>query len=112
LTYAQTERQGGAALVARFHGLSADHLEHVTPEGIAAMAASGTVAVLLPGAYYFLRETVAPPIAALRRRADGHCHRLQSGRVALDLPAAGNEHCRLVVNAGVPRAPVVSWPQP
>jgi imidazolonepropionase len=51
----QLSDQGGAALVARFHGLSADHLEHVTPEGIAAMAAAGTVAVLLPGAYYFWR---------------------------------------------------------
>jgi imidazolonepropionase len=62
----QLSDQGGAQLVARYGGLSADHLEHVTPEGIAAMAAAGTVAVLLPGAYYFLRETVAPPVAALR----------------------------------------------
>jgi imidazolonepropionase len=62
----QLSDQGGAQLVARYGGLSADHLEHVTPGGIAAMAAAGTVAVLLPGAYYFLRETVAPPIAALR----------------------------------------------
>jgi imidazolonepropionase len=62
----QLSDQGGAQLVARHKGLSADHLEHVTPDGIAAMAAAGTVAVLLPGAYYFLRETVAPPVAALR----------------------------------------------
>jgi imidazolonepropionase len=62
----QLSDQGGAQLVARYRGLSADHLEHVSDEGIAAMAAAGTVAVLLPGAYYFLRETVAPPIAALR----------------------------------------------
>jgi imidazolonepropionase len=62
----QLSDQGGAQLVARHKGLSADHLEHVTPGGIAAMAAAGTVAVLLPGAYYFLRETVAPPVAALR----------------------------------------------
>jgi imidazolonepropionase len=62
----QLSDQGGAALVARYRGLSADHLEHVTPQGIAAMAAAGTVAVLLPGAYYFLRETVAPPVASLR----------------------------------------------
>jgi imidazolonepropionase len=62
----QLSDQGGAQLVARYRGLSADHLEHVSEEGIAAMAAAGTVAVLLPGAYYFLRETVAPPIAALR----------------------------------------------
>ena len=62
----QLSSQGGAELVARFGGLSADHLEHLTPEGIQAMAGAGTVAVLLPGAYYFLRETTPPPIAALR----------------------------------------------
>jgi imidazolonepropionase len=62
----QLSDQGGAALVARFAGLSADHLEHLTQAGIAAMAGAGTVAVLLPGAYYFLRESVQPPIAALR----------------------------------------------
>jgi imidazolonepropionase len=62
----QMSDQGGAQLVARYRGLSADHLEHVSPEGIAAMAAAGTVAVLLPGAFYFLRETVMPPVAALR----------------------------------------------
>ncbi|TCM21702.1 imidazolonepropionase [Novosphingobium sp. PhB165] len=56
----------GAALAARFGALSADHLEHLDDAGIAAMAASGTVATLLPGAYYFTRETVLPPIAALR----------------------------------------------
>jgi imidazolonepropionase len=52
--------------VARHGGLSADHLEHLSEEGIAAMARAGTVAVLLPGAYYYLRETTMPPIAALR----------------------------------------------
>jgi imidazolonepropionase len=62
----QLSDQGGAQLVARYRGLSADHLEHVSAEGIAAMAAAGTVAVLLPGAFYFLRETVMPPVAALR----------------------------------------------
>ena len=62
----QLSDQGGAALVARHGGLSADHLEHLSEEGIAAMARAGTVAVLLPGAYYYLRETVMPPIAALR----------------------------------------------
>ena len=62
----QLSDQGGAELVARHGGLSADHLEHLSEEGIAAMAHAGTVAVLLPGAYYYLRETVMPPIAALR----------------------------------------------
>ncbi|MES2296501.1 MAG: imidazolonepropionase [Pseudomonadota bacterium] len=62
----QLSDQGGAQLVARFGGLSADHLEHLSQAGIDAMAAAGTVAVLLPGAYYFLRDTVPPPIAALR----------------------------------------------
>lgn len=62
----QLSDQGGAGLVARFGGLSADHLEYLSAEGIAAMAQAGTVAVLLPGACYFLRETTPPPIAALR----------------------------------------------
>ena len=57
---------GGAALVARYGGLSADHLEFLSQEGVAAMAKHGTVAVLLPGAYYFLREAQPPPVAALR----------------------------------------------
>ena len=57
---------GGAGLVARYGGLSADHLEFLSQEGVAAMARHGTVAVLLPGAYYFLRETQPPPVAALR----------------------------------------------
>lgn len=56
----------GAALAARHGALSADHLEHLDEAGIKAMAASGTVATLLPGAYYFVRETKLPPIAALR----------------------------------------------
>jgi imidazolonepropionase len=56
----------GAALVAEYNGLSADHLEHLSPSGIAAMAAAGAVAVLLPGAFYALRETKLPPIALLR----------------------------------------------
>ncbi len=62
----QLSDQGGAALAAGFGALSCDHLEHVSAAGIAAMAASGTVAVLLPGAYYFLRDTHLPPVAALR----------------------------------------------
>jgi imidazolonepropionase len=62
----QLSDQGGAALAAAFKALSCDHLEHLSGAGIAAMAASGTVAVLLPGAFYFLRDTQLPPIAALR----------------------------------------------
>ena len=60
---------GGAALAAKCGALSADHLEHANEDGVAAMARSGTVAVLLPGATYFLRETKMPPVAALRRHA-------------------------------------------
>nr|WP_206667958.1 imidazolonepropionase [Pseudoroseomonas oryzae] len=56
----------GAALAARFGALSADHLEHANPEGLRAMAAAGSVAVLLPGATYFLREAKQPDIAAMR----------------------------------------------
>jgi imidazolonepropionase len=57
---------GGAALAARFGALSADHLEHASAEGLAAMAAAGSVAVLLPGATYFIREERHPDIAAMR----------------------------------------------
>ncbi|WP_434063293.1 imidazolonepropionase [Gemmobacter denitrificans] len=62
----QLSHQGGAALVAARHGLSADHVEYLTDADARAMAAAGTVAVLLPGAFYMLRETQAPPVAALR----------------------------------------------
>lgn len=62
----QLSDQGGARLVARYRGLSADHLEWLTDDGIQAMATAGTVAVLLPGAFYFLRETRLPPVQALR----------------------------------------------
>lgn len=168
----QLSDQGGAALVAQFNGLSADHLEHVTQAGIDAMAAAGTVAVLLPGAFYFLRETVAPPIAALRAagvplalatdcnpgtspltslllamnmactlwrmtpaealagctvhaaRALGLQDKIGTlavGKCAdfalwdIERPAdlayaMGLNPCRLVLNGGVVRAPVVSWP--
>jgi imidazolonepropionase len=58
---------GGAALAARFDALSADHLEYASEAGVAALAAAGTIAVLLPGAFYTLRETRQPPIEALRR---------------------------------------------
>ncbi|WCE03438.1 imidazolonepropionase [Pseudoxanthomonas sp. JBR18] len=62
----QLSNQHGAALAARCGALSADHIEHLDADGIAAMAAAGTVAVLLPGAFYFTRDTLVPPIAALR----------------------------------------------
>ncbi|GAB5338366.1 imidazolonepropionase [Pseudomonas fluorescens] len=57
----------GSSLAAHYQALSADHLEFMTEEDAIAMAASGTVAVLLPGAFYFLRETQLPPMAALRK---------------------------------------------
>jgi len=56
----------GAALAARYGALSADHLEYLDQAGIAAMAQAGTVATLLPGAFYFVRETKLPPVAGLR----------------------------------------------
>jgi len=62
----QLSNQGGAALAARYGALSADHVEYLDDAGVAAMAAAGTVAVLLPGAFYFTRDTQLPPIAALR----------------------------------------------
>jgi len=70
----QLSNLGGAALAAEYGALSADHLEYLDDAGAAALARAGTVAVLLPGAYYFLRETQAPPVAALRRHG---------GRIAL-----------------------------
>jgi imidazolonepropionase len=63
----QLSNQGGAALAAGFGALSADHLEHLDPAGAEAMARAGTVAVLLPGAYYATRETQPPPTEVLRR---------------------------------------------
>ena len=63
----QLSDSGGAALAAGFGALSCDHLEWLSEEGAAAMAAAGTVAVLLPGAFYFLRETRLPPLALLRQ---------------------------------------------
>jgi imidazolonepropionase len=63
----QLSNQKGAALAARFQALSADHLEHLDDDGVAALKQAGTVAVVLPCAFYFLRETKKPPIDALRR---------------------------------------------
>ena len=62
----QLSDMGGAALAARYDALSCDHLEYANADAVAAMARSGTVAVLLPGAYYFLRESKLPPVQALR----------------------------------------------
>ncbi|HMD02966.1 MAG TPA: imidazolonepropionase [Candidatus Baltobacteraceae bacterium] len=62
----QLSAGGGGALAAQFGALSADHLEHSQPEDLAALARAGTVAVLLPGAAYFLRERNLPPVAGLR----------------------------------------------
>lgn len=63
----QLSDSGGAALAARYGALSADHIEHATEAGVAAMAEAGVVAVLLPGAFLMLRETQAPPVELLRR---------------------------------------------
>jgi imidazolonepropionase len=62
----QLSDMDGAALAAQYHALSCDHLEHLSEAGVQAMARAGTVAVLLPGAFYFLRETKLPPVARLR----------------------------------------------
>jgi imidazolonepropionase len=63
----QLSNQGGAALAASYGALSADHLEYLDETGAASMSRAGVVAVLLPGAFYTLRETQAPPVAALRK---------------------------------------------
>ncbi|MFM8676801.1 MAG: imidazolonepropionase, partial [Burkholderiaceae bacterium] len=62
----QLSNMGGAALAARYGALSCDHIEHLDAEGIKQMRQAGSVAVLLPGAYYFLRDTHLPPVHALR----------------------------------------------
>jgi imidazolonepropionase len=63
----QLSNQGGAAMAAEFGALSADHLEYVDEAGVRAMAQGGSVAVLLPGAFYFLRQTQTPPVQLFRR---------------------------------------------
>lgn len=63
----QLSNLGGAKLAAEMGALSADHLEHLDEDGVIAMAKAGTVAVVLPGAFYFLRETVKPPVDLLRK---------------------------------------------
>ncbi len=65
----QLSDSGGTELAARYGAMSADHLEYVSEAAVKAMAANGTVAVLLPGAFYFLRETRVPPVDLLRRHA-------------------------------------------
>src|SRR5262249_21932125 len=62
----QLSNLGGAALAAEFSALSADHLEHTDEAGVAAMARASTVAVLLPGAFYFIRETTKPQVELFR----------------------------------------------
>ena len=63
----QLSSLGGSSLAARYHALSADHLEFMTEDDVKAMATAGTVAVLLPGAFYFLRETQLPPLESLHK---------------------------------------------
>lgn len=63
----QLSHFGGAAMAAKYHALSVDHLEFLTEQDVQAMARAGTVAVLLPGAYYFLRGTRVPPVTLLRQ---------------------------------------------
>ena len=63
----QLSNLGGARLAARYNAISADHLEYIDEEGVIAMAKSGSVAVILPGAFYTLRETQAPPIDLFRK---------------------------------------------
>lgn len=65
----QLSNLGGAKLAASYGAMSADHIEYLDDEGVAAMAAAGTVAVILPGAFYTLRETQVPPIESLRRHS-------------------------------------------
>jgi imidazolonepropionase len=62
----QLSNLGGAVLAARYGALSVDHIEYLDEEGVIAVAKAGTVAVLLPGAFYYLREKQAPPVAQLR----------------------------------------------
>ena len=63
----QLSNLGGTKLAAEFHALSADHIEYLDEDGVAAMVKSGTVAVLLPGAFYFIKEKQKPPVEALRK---------------------------------------------
>ena len=90
----QLSNQHGAALAAQYRALSADHLEHLDEAGAKAMAAAGTVAVLLPGAFYALQEKQKPPVAAAAQAqgADRRRHRLQPRHLAVAVADAGDEH--------------------
>lgn len=90
----QLSDTGGARLVAEFDGLSADHIEYTNEEGIAAMAKAGTVGVLLPGAFYALRETRRPPGRgdARGRHTHGGGDGRQSGHITARLAAHRREH--------------------
>ncbi|MBL8890362.1 MAG: imidazolonepropionase [Planctomycetaceae bacterium] len=94
----QLSLQGGAALAASFNALSCDHLEYLDDAGIAAMRNSGTVAVLLPGAYYTLQQSTPPPVAKLRQAgvplAIATDHNPGSSPL-LSLPLAGSMACTL-----------------
>ena len=94
----QIEDTSAAALAARYRALSADHLERTDEAGVRALADAGTVAILLPGAFYYLRETAQPPLAALRRHGvpmalGTDCNPGTSP--VLTLPAAMNLGCVL-----------------
>ena len=95
----QLSNQHGAALAAQYRALSADHLEYLDEAGAKAMAAAGTVAVLLPGAFYTLQETRKPPVDLLRKHKvpDRHRDGLQSRahRPLLSPTLAMNMACTL-----------------
>ncbi|MET3244988.1 imidazolonepropionase [Burkholderia sp. OAS925] len=90
----QLSNGGGTALAARHRALSADHLEFLDEAGVAAMKEAGTVAVLLPGAYYFIRETQLPPLDLLRRYEVPIAISTDSnpGHIARHVVAADDEH--------------------
>ena len=92
----QLSNLGGAALASEFSALSADHLEHTDEAGVVAMARANTVAVLLPGAFYFIRETKKPPVELFR--AHGVHMALATdcnpGQLAADVAASGHEYGR------------------
>ena len=88
----QLSNLGGAKLAARYNALSVDHIEYLDEEGVAAIAKSGTVAVLLPGAFYYLRETQAPPVACAPPAQGAHRHRDRSQPRLLTRPFPARHH--------------------